>query len=98
MTRGQYFMIGKLELCEASDLQDASPQLPSKRDGRVLVTSNFARRGLFMFKLWEMLCLLDSAGQCVPAYLGVRPLRDYKNIRVALHFSTILVRLAFGLC
>ena len=62
------------------------------------MTSGSVRRGLFVFKLWEMLCLLDSAGQCVPAYLGVRPLRDYKNIRVALHFSTILVRLAFGLC
>ena len=46
-------MIGASEarLCEASVLQNASPQLPSKRDIRGLVTPDSVRRGRFTFKL-----------------------------------------------
>ena len=43
----------KLELCEASVLQNASPKLSSKRDIRGLVTPDSVRRGRFTFKLWR---------------------------------------------
>ena len=94
----QRFGKGKLELCEASVSQNASPKFSDKRDCRGLVTSGSVRRGLFVFKLWEMLCLLDSAGQCVPAYLGVRPLRGHKITRAALHFRLFSPAIAVTLC
>ena len=88
----------KLELCEASVSRYASGKLRSKRDGRGPVTSDSVRRGLFRFKLSEMglLDLCQAVSAC--AYLGVRPLRDYKITRAALHFRLFSSELVFGLC